>query len=199
VTDFAFPLWTQNDKGQFIVIDVGTGTSQLAPHQYNRPETPTSFTYDPVHDLLWLLVISYGDVVPPMPPEGTAFLASLDPHTGERQIFNQVPTTLHSLTYRESDGKLYALTSSFDQDFPGTWVVAIQIEPYLSNPYYVCTVAPVTIDWNSEYEFNNNPPINLVFEPQTGDCFYESSLSGDGGVIFQLDLKTGQSTVAALI
>jgi hypothetical protein len=195
-TDFAFPLWTQQQDGRFIVIDVDTGNYQLAPHQYNRPGTPVSFTYDSEHDLLWMLVVYYGDVYPPVPPDGSLSLAALDPHTGITEVFGGVPRTLYSLTYRPSDGKLYALTPSLDSYYPGMWVVSLDIMTTVIVPERVCTVEPVTVEWAAEYEFNNQPPINLVFEPQTDVCYYESSLSGDGGVIFQLDLKTGQSTLA---
>jgi hypothetical protein len=49
--------------------------------------------------------------------------------------------------------------------------------------------------WNADFRFDNDPPINLIFDPQTDTCYYESSLSGDGGVLFSLDMGTGESTV----
>lgn len=53
----------------------------------------------------------------------------------------------------------------------------------------------MTVDWHQQYVFTNDPPINLGFHPETDACMYTSGPTGDGGVVFHLDMTTGQSQV----
>jgi hypothetical protein len=182
----AFPLWTQQNDGRFIVIDTATGKYRLAPHQ---PEvTPFTFAYDPQQDLLWMLAND---------PANTQYLVlTFDPQTGETKHRGtmEVDGSIYSLTYRRHDGMLYALF--YERRIPdGTpWVVRINPQTGTLDKFVV-SIKRIGVPWNS-YFYQNNPPINLVFDPLTDVCYYTSPLGVDGGVLFQLDLSTGESTVA---
>jgi hypothetical protein len=199
----SFPLWTQDANGAFIVINPTTGAHQPAPFQF-RPQAVLSpiavryFAYDPDDELIWVLFDLYPEIGPSVNP--VRCLGSMDPRTG-KSFFHIVlsddkTSSIYSLTYRRSDGHLYAFMR-----WVGTpdlhFVIEIDPRNPLQGISIVCQVQPKQVEWNQQYTFNNQPPLNLVFNPRTDICYYESSLSGDGGVLFELDLAKGQSDVAS--
>jgi hypothetical protein len=123
-------------------------------------------------------------------------LATFSPRTGQVQywIIGTELLGMNSLTYRKSDGQLYALLTQWGpQPRPSYLLTRLHAVPLWIE--YVCQIQPVQIDWQQQYGFNNDPPINLAFDPASDGCYYQSSLSGDGGVLFRLDVSSGQSTV----
>jgi hypothetical protein len=185
VADGAFPLWTQQwQDGRFIIIDTATGKHRLAPHQPDV--TSSTFTYDPYRAVMWMLV--------PDPAFPQTLLASFDPATGVTQYHASLGDNAgYSLTYRRHDGMLYALF--LRQDGSSRQYYLVRINPESGSLDFVCQIQPMSVDWHMQYGFNNDPPINLVFDPLTDACYYTSAPTGDGGVIFRLDTHSGESTV----
>jgi hypothetical protein len=187
-TDEAFPLWTQNAQGDLIVVDSLNGTIEPAPYQFRATLGPIySFAYDERHEVLWGL--SGTDTL--------ITLSFLNPYTGESgpvyEYVEPVGTFLYSLTYRHSDGLLYAFqkpVSSAEFAFN-----VVSINPANGQMAVVSYLQPFSIEWHNQFVFYNDPPINLTFDPKTNLCYYETSLSGDGGVLLELDLHTGASSV----
>ena len=197
LADAAFPLWTQNAEGQFIVMDVDTGKYQLAPHQVPQGESaPYSFTYDPSRDLLWMLVSSNGSTI----------LAYLNPHTGvygQQATFPSETTWLSSLTYRRRDGALYGLEVVLPpQGYPPTEAYVVSFDSPGATRTRVVQIQPKTVYWspgvgenpNGEYHVSNTPPLTLCFDPMTDVAYVTASPDAEGW-LFSLDMQTGETTV----
>jgi hypothetical protein len=186
IADGAFPLWTQQQDGRFIVIDTATGKYQLAPHQ---PDVvPGNFAYDARQDVLWLLSYTDSDYV----------LTPFNPHTGVEGPPHLIGSTgsIYSLTYRKSDGMLYALLDQ--QSILGSpeEFYVVRIVPGLSFEF-VCTIQQTThVEWKNTYFVTNHPLATLCFDPKT-DVAYVTASPNAASFTFTLDLSTGETTVFA--
>lgn len=196
----ATPLWTQNAQGQFIVVNTANGKYQVAPHQPPANEVPYTFTYNLQDGLIWMLF----DTSIPMldgPPLKITTVATFNPSNGQVvQLQDLNPNFfVYSMTYRRSDGQIYALGYGPIYGGPDAFgVFTIHPERNAFSLVPVVIVQPMQIEFRQQYAFDNAPPLNLVFDPQTDLCYYQSSHSGgDGAVLFELDLQNGTSTVVA--
>jgi hypothetical protein len=137
----AFPLWTQNAQGQFIILDTDTGKYRLAPHQLPASvPVPYSFTYDPQRDRIWFLTTDYSN--PPM-------LGWFDPHRGDYGFVTQYSNSPwpYSLTYRRRDGLLYALeVVPSTQGYAPTEMYADSIDQANGTKTRVAQIAPMSVE-----------------------------------------------------
>ena len=205
----AFPLWTQNAQGQFIIVNTANGKYRLAPHQFEEGfsiSVVRSFAYNPSDELLWMLVDQSSDILYP-PQSPTTYLWSFDPHTGVQRQFLAMMPGLYSLTYRHSDGRLYMLAVT-GTEFPYTYSV-FAMNPNLPPGFFpalefICQIQPKTVEWtpgvgetpNGAYTVENTPPITLCFDPMTDQAYLTSSPNGEGWM-FTLDVTTGETTTIA--
>src|SRR5947209_3611205 len=173
-------LWTQDSDGQFVVIDVVRGTSKPAPVQPDH--VPYNFAYDPHRRLIWMLVQDWRGF-------NQVLVATFDPVSGATNYLSSVGAsgTVYSLSYRPSDGHLYA----FFNDGTQAWLM--RLDPLA----FVCQVQSELFPWKGAYNVTTLPPQNLCFDPVTDQAYFTSPPETDANALFTLNLSTGVSTPMA--